>query len=98
MVCVHCGANSFTPRTLSPTGTLYSYSVIHGAGGVWPDVYAVGYVDFPEGVRVFGQLRETDHRLLRIGAQVTVEEAVLYRRKDEAPVCCFRFRSAKGSI
>ena len=57
MTCVRCGGQSFTPSILSSKGYLYTYSIIHGSGGVSPETYAVGYVDFPEGVRVFGQIR-----------------------------------------
>ena len=95
-VCVRCGASSFAPQALAPEGTLYAYSIVHGAGGVWPEVYAVGYVDFPEGVRVFGQIRETSPDALRIDAAVAVEKAILYRRKDGTAVSCFRFRLAEG--
>lgn len=91
MTCVRCGGRSFVPQTLAPTGTLYTYSIVHGAGGVWPNPYAVGYVDFPEGTRVFGQIRETLPEALHVGAAVGVEPAVLYRRGDGTAVSCFRF-------
>jgi len=91
MTCTACGATEFERAALSPHGTLYTYTVLHNAGGVWPAVYAVGYVDFPEGVRVFGQLRETEASALSIGARVGVEPTVLYTRKDGTPVTCFRF-------
>ncbi len=91
LACARCGNREFAACTLSPRGTLYTYSIVHGSGGVWPAVYAAGYVDFPEGVRVFGQLRETDATDLRIGAQIGVEPEVLYRRQDGIDVVCFRF-------
>jgi len=96
LTCVECGGQSFRPRELATPGTLYTYSIVRNAGGVWPDTYAVGYVDFPEGVRVFGQIRETAPELLRIGAPVNVERAVLYRRRDGTQVTCFRFRMIEG--
>lgn len=96
MTCVRCGGRSFVPQRLSPTGTLYTYSIVHGAGGVWPDTYAVGYVDFPEGVRVFGQIRETSPDALHVGATVGAEPAVLYRRKDGTAVSCYRFFITDG--
>lgn len=97
LACVQCGShNAFVPKALSPRGTLYTYTVVCGSGGVWPDVYAVGYVDYPEGVRVFGQIRETSAEALRAGAEVGVEKALLYRRKDGTGVTCFRFFIAGG--
>jgi uncharacterized OB-fold protein len=97
MTCVECGGTSLTAQPLASTGTLYTYSIVRGAGGVWPDTYAVGYVDYPEGLRVFGQISETTPERLRIGAPVGVERALLYHRKDGTPVSCFRFNILDGS-
>jgi uncharacterized OB-fold protein len=44
-------------RRLGESGRLYSYSVLHAGPPGWPLPYAVGYVDLPEGVRVFTHLR-----------------------------------------
>ena len=84
--CVHCGAVAFPPHPscpvcgaqggqdtvqLSPVGTLYTFSEIHIAPKGFTTPYAVGYVDLPEGVRLFGQIegRAAD---LKLGQQVTV--------------------------
>lgn len=95
--CVACRGKAFRPRTLSPHGTLYTYTIVRGSGGVWPDVYTIGYVDFPEKVRVCGQLRETREADLSPGMPMAVEEAVLYRDADGSAVKCFRFHSAKAA-
>lgn len=49
-------APRFDPITLSPSATLYSYTVIHPnpKTGLLP--FALIYADFPENVRVFGRL------------------------------------------
>ena len=91
MTCTTCGGTTFDRAPLAPFGTLYTYTIVHNAGGVWPAVYAVGYVDFPEGARVFGQLRETAPEALAVGARVGIEPAVIYQRKDGTPVTSFRF-------
>jgi len=98
MTCTGCGNRRFDKAPLSAVGSIYSYTIVHGAGGLWPPVYAVGYVDFPEGVRVFGHIRECDPSVLSIGAPVGIEHAVLYMRKDGTPVKCFRFHLLQGSV
>lgn len=95
--CVGCRGKAFRPKVLSPRGTLYTYTIVRGSGGVWPDVYTIGYVDFPEQVRVCGQLRETDPAKLAIGMTMAAEEAVLYTDAAGAPVKCFRFVAAEGA-
>jgi len=84
--CACCGAVAFPPHPscptcgvesgqnavpLSPVGTLYTFSEIHVAPKGFATPYAVGYVDLPEGVRLFGQIegRAAD---LRLGQQVAV--------------------------
>jgi uncharacterized OB-fold protein len=84
--CARCGAVAFPPHPLcpacgaesgqeavrlSPVGTLYTFSEIHVAPKGFATPYAVGYVDLPEGVRLFGQIegRAAD---LSLGQQVAV--------------------------
>jgi len=84
--CAHCGVAAFPPHPscpacgaegsqdtvqLSPVGTLYTFSEIHIAPKGFVTPYAVGYVDLPEGVRLFGQI-ETPAADLRLGQQVAV--------------------------
>ncbi|GEM_PF-301022 len=93
--CTHCGGREFSPRPLPQEGQLYTYTIIHKNGSVWPPIYTIGYVDYPEdGVRVCGQILETDPQALRIGMAMRAEPAVLYTDDGGHPVHCFRFRAA----
>ena len=84
--CAHCGVVAFPPHPmcpacgaesgqdtvqLSPVGTLYTFSEIHIAPKGFATPYAVGYVDLPEGVRLFGQI-DAKAADLGIGQQVAV--------------------------
>lgn len=93
--CVTCRGKAFHDKPLSSTGLLYTYTIVRGSGGVWPDVYTIGYVDYPEQVRVCGHLRETDPDKLSVGMRVATEEAVLYTDAGGNAVKCFRFHSAE---
>lgn len=44
------------PLPLAETGTLYAFSTVHVAPAIWETPYVIGYVDLPEGVRVFGKV------------------------------------------
>ncbi len=55
-VCPDCMGESMSEARLSPVGKLYSYSILHRARKGWQAPYAIGYVDFPEGVRVMGPI------------------------------------------
>jgi uncharacterized OB-fold protein len=75
--CHACWKNVRTIR-LSDTGKLYAFTRVH----VGPDAaklpYAIGYVDLPEGVRVYTHLHE-EHAALQIDATVQ-----LHGQKSEA--------------
>lgn len=59
--------------TLSRRGKLYSYSLIQGGAPAGFQVpYAVGYVDLPEGIRLFCQLVDCEpyDEILQFGIDV----------------------------
>ncbi len=55
--------------SLSERGALYSYSIIHPSPKTGAAPFAIGYADFPEGVRVFGRIVNSGSRP-RIGDAV----------------------------
>jgi len=55
-VCPHCNAEALEALELGATGILYAYSTVHVAPAAWETPYVIGYVDLPEGVRVFGKV------------------------------------------
>lgn len=58
-VCLETGARDMEPHMFGPDGVLYSYSEIH----VSPSravPYTLGYVDFPNGVRVLARVEASD--------------------------------------
>lgn len=67
--CPRCWARSGLRREPLPrNGTLHAFSVVHvRVNGIEPP-YAVGYVDYPHGIRVCGRL--LDHTGLRAGQPV----------------------------
>lgn len=83
--CKICGQNYFPVRQICPKcfgeaqmekvrlsnqGKLYSYSIVHVAPKQFSPPYAIGYVDFPEGVRVLGQLTTRDPNELQLDMDV----------------------------
>jgi uncharacterized protein len=104
--CAHCGSVAF-PRhplcpacgedsgqdavKLSPAGTLYTFSEIHIAPKGFATPYVVGYVDLPEGVRLFGQI-EGRASELRLGQQVAVTLGPVRTGASGSVVVSYRFR------
>ena len=57
--------------TLSGRGTVYSYSVIHPNARTGQPPFAIGFVDFSDGVRIFGRIETPPGCEPRIGEIVT---------------------------
>lgn len=60
-------AHLFEPIVLSARGTLYSYTISHPNPKSGKPPFALGYVDFPEGARVFGRLQLPEGQHPQIG-------------------------------
>lgn len=58
---------------LSSRGKLYTYSIVQVAPKRFLPPYGLGYVDFPEGVRVLGQLTTMDPAKLKLDMEVQAE-------------------------
>ena len=112
--CAHCGVVAFPPHPMCPScgaergqdtvelsgvGTLYTFCEIHIAPKGFATPYAVGYVDLPEGVRLFGQI-DAKASELKIGQQVAVTLGPV-RADAGGAVISYKFKaladgSAKG--
>ena len=92
-ICPDCWAD-LKQISLSK-GKLYSYSIIHvGQRGI-KSPYAVGYVDFPENVRIYAQLA-IPHEKIKLGMDVEVVEGVVRIDKSGNPtVMSYMFKAVE---
>lgn len=75
-VCPDCLSESLEPMNLSTRGILYSYTIVHMPGEHFPPPYAAGWIQLPEGIRIFSQLRGWQEQPLKTGIdmEMTVEK------------------------
>jgi uncharacterized OB-fold protein len=86
--CPACGeASGLESAALSCVGTLYTFAEIHVAPEGFAVPYAVGYVDLPEGVRLFGQI-EARAASLKIGQRLAVALGTVCTRGGRAVIGC----------
>jgi uncharacterized OB-fold protein len=96
MICSCCGAETgLETVSLSPRGTLYTYSEVHVAPKDFPTPYVIGFVDFEEGVRVFGQV-EGSASSLKPDQQVETTTGIVRIRANGTPVISYKFRSIQA--
>ncbi len=105
--CKKCGQNYFPPMEICPKcfaegemekiklsshGRLYSYSIVQIAPKRFMPPYALGYVDFSEGVRVLGQLTTTDPAELKLDMEVQTELGRIAIDEQGDEVISYKFR------
>jgi uncharacterized protein len=70
--CPNCDSEAApSPMELSPTGSIFSYTVVRQAPGTRAVPYVLAYVDLDDQVRVLAQV-DGDPQAVRIGQRVTL--------------------------
>ena len=104
--CAECQARAFPPVALCPecmggdirklalgrAGRLYSYSTVHVAPRGWTVPYIAGYVDLPEGVRVFTHVVDAADAELSMEMEVELTTAALGSDGDGRAFASYAFR------
>lgn len=92
--CLNCLSEDMSELRLSRIGKLYSYTVGHMPSTHFEPPYAIGYVDMPEGVRIFAPLKMTKDKPFTIGMEMEVVVETLWREGDKE-VVGYEFRPVK---
>ena len=89
-VCCACMGENIAAEPMPRFGTLYAFSVVHVGPAKWKKPMCVGYIDLPNGARVFAHL---DGPALNIGDKVEAF-AGLVGEDANGPLETFVFRRA----
>ena len=90
-VCFSCFGDDMEELTLSRRGKLYTYTIGRMPSMHFEPPYAIGYVDTPEGVRVFAPLKMQKDKPFCIGMDMEVVIETLWQ-EDDKEVIGYRFR------
>ena len=93
-VCGECLSLDIVDTTTDGAGDLYAYSVVHQAPKGWIVPYALGYVDLPNGLRIFGHI-DCDFAKLRSGLKVELGLGVVRNAPDGSPRASYVFKPAE---
>ncbi|MFC1532479.1 Zn-ribbon domain-containing OB-fold protein [Thermodesulfobacteriota bacterium] len=80
VTCYYCYKEDFEKIALSRQGTLYSYTIVHQPHHNFKTPYPVGYIDLPEGVRIFAPLKQKEGKPFEVGMDM---ELVIEKLWDE---------------
>jgi len=84
-LCPFCSSEKVEKVPLSTVGTLFSFSITRVPVGRFKPPIIGGYIDLPEGTRVFGQIH-ADPKDVKTGMKLKVETGVLWTEKDGTEV------------
>ena len=93
--CLNCLSEDVTSVRLGREGTLYTYTTVYMPSEHFPPPYTVGWIELPEGIRVFSQIRGWQGRPLKIGMKMQMSIEPLWQDGDNE-VTGFVFRPAGG--
>jgi hypothetical protein len=81
--CPECFGKDMGHVLLYGPGMLYSYTVSQMPTAHYKPPYAVGWVEFPEGLRVFGQIKGWDTKPLKIGMKMKLVIETLWNQPEK---------------
>jgi uncharacterized OB-fold protein len=75
-VCLNCLGRDMEKVHLSEQGKLYSFTIVHMPSEHFNPPYAIGWIELPEGIRIFSQIRGWQEHPLEIGMdmELTIEK------------------------
>lgn len=80
--CLTCLNEDMQELKLSRKGKLYSYTIGHMPSTHFMPPYAIGFVDMPEGVKIFAPLKMTEDKPFKIGMDMEVVIEKLWQEGD----------------
>ncbi len=93
-VCIFCHGRNLEQIKLGRRGRLHTYTICRMPVPHIEPPYAIGYVDMPEGVRVFALLDGWSEGELEVGMEMEMALKQLYE-EDGQQVIAYRFRPVK---
>lgn len=91
--CLNCFNQELEDLPLSRQGELYSFTTAYMPASHFKPPYTVGYVNLPEGIRVFAPLKEVEGKSLQVGMPMKLETEKLWQ-EDDKEVIGYKFTPA----
>lgn len=81
--CLNCYADHLEDVELSHRGRLYSYTIGYMPSMHFTPPYAIGYIDLPEGVRIFTPLIIDENKPFNVGMELELIIEELWQEDDK---------------
>jgi uncharacterized OB-fold protein len=90
--CPFCFSDELEDAPLSRRGILHSFTIVRRSLPGYIVPYALGLVNFPEGVRVMAQIEVSNPEELKLDMEMEVTIGVIRKSKDGKDVVSYKFR------
>ena len=81
-LCLDCCADVLEPVPLSRRGRLFTYTIVHMPASHFQPPHAAGYVDLPEGLRIFVPLDIVESKPFQVGMEMEINIGPLWQEED----------------
>lgn len=95
-ICPDCGGRNVEQVELSRCGRIYSFTTVYQGPAGFRTPYVIGYVDLPEGLRIFTQLVDTQP--LALDQPVVLDIGPVKEGDSETEVIGIRFRPVEEEV
>jgi uncharacterized protein len=82
-VCLNCLSEDLKLINLSSYGKLYTFTTVNMASEHFQPPYAIGWIQLPEGIRVFSQIRGWQEKPLKIDMEMQMYIEKLWTEGDK---------------
>jgi len=89
--CLNCSSRDLERANLGRKGKLYSFTIVHMPSEHFEPPYAVGWIELPEGMRIFSQIRRWREHPLKIGMDMELAFEKLWD-EEEKEIIGYTFR------
>ncbi len=96
VACSGCLSDDLETIRFSTEGTLYTFSIVRQSTPAFEVPYALGYVDFPEGVRIMGQIGGCELDEIKIGMPLALKLTPFGEDEDGDPLTGYRFEPVES--
>ena len=79
-ICLNCFGRNLEKALLNSRGNLFTFTITYQGPKEFPTPYASGYIDLPEGVRIYSLLTRWNPEKLKIGMEM---ELVIEKIKED---------------
>jgi uncharacterized OB-fold protein len=90
--CPKCFSDELEDAPLSPKGVLHSFTIVRRSLPEYPVPYALGLVDYPEGVRVMAQVESNNLEELKTGMEMEITLGTVRKSTDGKDIKSYKFR------